>query len=104
MAAKPVVFLADEPTRGVDAGARIELYRIVRGIAKNGAGVVVLSSDAVELSGLCDRVLVFSRGKIIRSLSGDELPEENITGAAIGAQTQRQEKRESGSARLRGVR
>jgi ribose transport system ATP-binding protein len=101
MAAKPVVFLADEPTRGVDAGARIELYRIVRSIAKNGAGVVVLSSDAVELSGLCDRVLVFSRGKIIRSLSGDELTEENITGAAIGAQTQRQEKRESGSDRLR---
>ena len=77
MAAKPVVFLADEPTRGVDAGARIELYKIVRDIAKSGAGVVVLSSDAVELSGLCDRVLVFSRGKIIKSLTGDELTEEN---------------------------
>jgi ribose transport system ATP-binding protein len=101
MAAKPVVFLADEPTRGVDAGARIELYRIVRDIANGGAGVVVLSSDAVELSGLCDRVLVFSRGKIIRSLTGDELTEENITGAAIGAETQRDEKGETGSARLR---
>jgi ribose transport system ATP-binding protein len=101
MAAKPVVFLADEPTRGVDAGARIELYKIVRGIAKGGAGVAVLSSDAVELSGLCDRVLVFSRGKIIKSLTGDELTEENITSAAIGAETQRQEVREAGSARLR---
>jgi ribose transport system ATP-binding protein len=101
MAAKPVVFLADEPTRGVDAGARIELYKLVREIAKNGAGVVVLSSDAVELAGLCDRVLVFSRGQIIKSLTGDELTEENITGAALGAQTQRQEKGETRSARLR---
>ena len=91
MAAEPVIFLADEPTRGVDAGARIELYRVVRTIAKAGAGVVVLSSDAVELAGLCDRVLVFSRGKIVRSLTGNELTEENITGAAIGAQTQREE-------------
>jgi ribose transport system ATP-binding protein len=101
MAAEPVIFLADEPTRGVDAGARIELYRVVRTIAKAGAGVVVLSSDAVELAGLCDRVLVFSRGKIVRSLTGDELTEENITGAAIGAQTQREEQGETRSARLR---
>ena len=101
MAAEPVIFLADEPTRGVDAGARIELYRVVRTIAKAGAGVVVLSSDAVELAGLCDRVLVFSRGKIVRSLTGDELTEENITGAAIGAQTQREEQGETPSARLR---
>jgi ribose transport system ATP-binding protein len=101
MAAEPVVFLADEPTRGVDAGARIELYRVVRTIAKAGAGVVVLSADAVELAGLCDRVLVFSRGKIVRSLSGDELTEENITGSAIGAQTQREEQDQTRSARLR---
>ena len=101
MAAEPVIFLADEPTRGVDAGARIELYRVVRTIAKAGAGVVVLSSDAVELAGLCDRVLVFSRGKIVRSLTGDELTEENITGAAIGAQIQREEQGETRSARLR---
>jgi ribose transport system ATP-binding protein len=101
MAAEPVIFLADEPTRGVDAGARIELYRVARTIAKGGAGVVVLSSDAVELAGLCDRVLVFSRGKIVRSLTGDDLTEEKITGAAIGAQTQRERHDETGSARLR---
>jgi ribose transport system ATP-binding protein len=101
MAAEPVVFLADEPTRGVDAGARIELYRVVRTIAKAGAGVVVLSSDAVELAGLCDRVLVFSRGKIVRSLTRNDLTEEKITGAAIGAQTQRDKHDETGSARLR---
>ena len=89
MAANPAVFLADEPTRGVDAGARVELYKVVRDVARGGAGVVVLSSDAVELQGLCDRVLVFSRGKVVRTLKGDDLTEENITGAAIGSSTQR---------------
>jgi ribose transport system ATP-binding protein len=63
----------------------MELYKLVRSIAAKGAGVVVLSSDAIELQGLCDRVLVFSRGRIVRELTGDDLTEENITGAAIGA-------------------
>jgi ribose transport system ATP-binding protein len=90
LATKPPVLLADEPTRGVDAGARIELYRILRDVASKGAGVIVLSSDAVELQGLCDRVLVFSRGSVVRSLTADEITEQNITGAAIGAATARQ--------------
>jgi ribose transport system ATP-binding protein len=90
MAANPAVFLADEPTRGVDAGARMELYKIIRDVAAKGAGVVVLSSDAIELQGLCDRVLVFSRGKVVRSLTGDELTEENITAAAIGSEVHRE--------------
>jgi ribose transport system ATP-binding protein len=69
--------------------ARMELYRILREAADGGAAVVVLSSDAIELQGLCDRVLVFSRGSIVRSLVGDEISEENITGAAITADTER---------------
>ena len=81
--ATPSVLLADEPTRGVDAGARMELYQLLRSAADDGKAVVVLSSDVVELQGLCDRVLVFSRGEIVRSLEGDEITEENITGAAI---------------------
>jgi ribose transport system ATP-binding protein len=89
LACKPKVLLADEPTRGVDAGARVELYRYMRELADAGAAVVVLSSDAVELQGLCDRVVVFSRGQIIRSLTGDEITEENITGAAITSDAMR---------------
>jgi ribose transport system ATP-binding protein len=81
--AEPTVLLADEPTRGVDAGARIELYQVLRRIADEGKAVVVLSSDPLELQGLCDRVLVFSRGEIVRTLEGDEITEESITGAAI---------------------
>ncbi|MGJ8623533.1 MAG: ATP-binding cassette domain-containing protein [Yoonia sp.] len=83
LARQPKVLLADEPTRGVDAGARVELYRYLRELANAGAAVVVLSSDAVELQGLCDRVVIFSRGRIIRTLAGAEITEENITGAAI---------------------
>jgi ribose transport system ATP-binding protein len=103
LATDPAVLLADEPTRGVDAGARIELYRILRGVAEKGAAVIVLSSDAIELQGLCDRIVVFSRGSIVRSLSGDEITEEKITGAAIGAATSRQSAAEtvSGVERLK---
>jgi ribose transport system ATP-binding protein len=76
------VLLADEPTQGVDAGARVEIYRILREVADSGRAVIVLSSDAIELAGLCDRVLVFSRGAVVRELAG-EISEEGITEAAV---------------------
>ena len=66
--AEPRVLLAEEPTQGVDAGARVEIYRILRGRAEQGAGVVVVSTDEIELEGLCDRVLIFSRGHVVREL------------------------------------
>ena len=91
IAAEPVVLLADEPSRGVDVGARIEIYNVLRRVADGGAAVVIVSADAMELAGLCDRVLVFSRGQIVESLAGDDLSEERITGAAITAQVERAE-------------
>jgi ribose transport system ATP-binding protein len=81
--AEPDVLLADEPTRGVDAGARIEIYQLLREVADGGKAIVVCSADVLELQGLCDRVLVFSRGEVVRSLEGDEITEAAITGAAI---------------------
>ena len=84
--AAPRMVLADEPTRGVDVGARIELYQILRSIADEGRAVVVASADTLELEGLCDRVLVFSRGRVVGELTGSELTERNITGAAITAE------------------
>jgi ribose transport system ATP-binding protein len=83
--AEPAVLLAEEPTRGVDVGARVELYRILREAASKGRAVVVQSSDAMELHGLCDRVLVFSRGTVVRSLDGGAFGEADITGAALTA-------------------
>ncbi|HEX7404592.1 MAG TPA: sugar ABC transporter ATP-binding protein, partial [Candidatus Nanopelagicaceae bacterium] len=92
LAANPIVLIADEPTRGVDVGARSEIYRLLRTYADEGHAVIVLSTDAIELAGLCDRVLVFSRGKIVRQLMGDNLSEREITGAAIAADEAREER------------
>ncbi|MCI2956517.1 ATP-binding cassette domain-containing protein [Agromyces atrinae] len=87
--AEPRVLLAEEPTQGVDAGARVDIYRILRDAADAGAAVVILSSDGVELEGLCDRVLIMSRGEVVRELEGDEISEAAITRAALTATTVR---------------
>ena len=83
LAADPKVLIADEPTRGVDVGARAEIYRLIREFADLDNAAVVLSTDAAELVGLCDRVLVFSRGQVVQDLTGDDLTELEIIGAAI---------------------
>jgi ribose transport system ATP-binding protein len=87
--AEPTVLLAEEPTQGVDAGARVDIYRILRTAADNGAAVVILSSDGVELEGLCDRVMIMSRGEIIAELAGDEVTEAAIARAALTSTTVR---------------
>ncbi|MCR1785256.1 ATP-binding cassette domain-containing protein [Nocardioides carbamazepini] len=87
--ADPDVLLAEEPTQGVDAGARVDIYGILRSIADTGAAVVVLSSDGVELEGLCDRVLIVSRGHVVKELTGAEVTEEAIAHAALTATTVR---------------
>jgi ribose transport system ATP-binding protein len=83
MLARPEVLLVEEPTQGVDAGARVDVYAILRAAADEGAAVLVLSSDGVELEGLCDRVLIMSRGAIVQELRDDEVSEEAIARAAL---------------------
>ncbi len=86
LAVEPKVIFLDEPTRGVDVGAKAEIHGILRGLADNGVGVAVISSEMPELIGLCDRVLVVSEGCITGELSGPALTEANImTLAAPGA-------------------
>jgi ribose transport system ATP-binding protein len=87
--AEPRVLLADEPSRGVDVGTRVEVYRLLRESAAEGMAIVVLSSDGLELQGLCDRVLVLSRGRVVRELAGAALTEAAIAGAAVTADTDR---------------
>jgi ribose transport system ATP-binding protein len=98
----PVLLLADEPTQGVDVGARAEIYGILREASERGVPVVVASSDSKELEGLCDEVLVMSRGHVVATLRGDEITEERIVSAAVSSRTeaigsseQRAERRES---------
>jgi ribose transport system ATP-binding protein len=83
------VILADEPTQGVDVGAREEIYQILRRAAREGAAIVVLSSSSAELEQLCDRVLVFSRGQVVAELTGDSLTEHAITQTALTASKSR---------------
>ena len=75
--------LIDEPTQGVDAGARYEIYKAIRHNIRDDGTCVVNSSDAQELAGICDRVLVFSRGRIVQELIGDEVTEEKIVGSFL---------------------
>ena len=75
--------LIDEPTQGVDAKARFDIYRAIRAKADQGVACVINSSDAMELAGMCDRVLVFSRGRIIREIKGGEITEESIVSSFL---------------------
>jgi ribose transport system ATP-binding protein len=78
LSVNPRVIFLDEPTRGVDVGAKSEIHRILRDLARQGVGIVVVSSELPELIGLCDRVLVVREGQISGEVEGDALTEENI--------------------------
>ena len=84
---EPGLIVADEPTQGVDVGARAEIYRILRDVSSSGTPVIVNSSDAAELEGLCDKVIVMSRGRVVETLSGDDVSEARIIAAAVNATT-----------------
>ena len=74
----PKLIILDEPTRGVDVGAKCEIHRILRALAAQGVGIVVISSELPELIGLCDRVAVVREGRISGEVSGAQMTEENI--------------------------
>jgi ribose transport system ATP-binding protein len=80
---RAVLLLAEEPTQGVDVGARAEIYRILRQVADSGASVVIVSSDIRELEGLCDRVVVFSAGHVVAELRGEQVREDAIAHAML---------------------
>jgi ribose transport system ATP-binding protein len=84
LALSPRVILFDEPTRGVDVGAKAEIYRLMRALSDQGVGVLMISSDMEEVIGVSDRVLVMHEGRIAGSLSRDELSEHAILSLAIG--------------------
>jgi ribose transport system ATP-binding protein len=84
----PALIVADEPTQGVDVGARAEIYRILREVSSSGTPVIVNSSDAAELEGLCDKVIVLSRGRAVATLTGADISEARIVAAAVSATSQ----------------
>ncbi len=72
--ARPGVFLLDEPTRGIDVGAKEQVYRLIAGLADEGAAVLLASSEIEELVGLCDRILVVRRGQVVARFARPGLP------------------------------
>jgi ribose transport system ATP-binding protein len=88
LAIKPRVLLLDEPTRGVDIGAKSEIYRIISDLAQQGVAVLMVSSELPEVVGLSDRVLVMREGQLVGELGGStgrEITQENIMVFATGA-------------------
>jgi ribose transport system ATP-binding protein len=77
------LLILDEPTRGVDIGAKVEIYRIVRRLADSGVGVLMISSELPEIVGLSDRVFVMAQGYVVGEIKGDALGEEAIMDLAV---------------------
>jgi len=86
---RPRVLILDEPTRGVDIGAKSEIYRLIDKLAREGIGVAVISSELPEIVGICDRVLVMREGRIAGEVGGaagpDQITQENIMAIATAA-------------------
>lgn len=85
LATAPSVLIIEEPTQGVDVRSRMEIYRFLRAAADEGLAIVLYSSDASELAGLADRIVVMSRGRIVTEIDGLSATEESIVGAFVGA-------------------
>lgn len=82
---QPQVLILDEPTRGVDIGARAEIHRLVRDLAATGIGIIVISSEPDELPELCDRVVVMAEGRIVKELTGEAVTRQAIVAASYEA-------------------
>ena len=78
MFAGPEVLFLDEPTRGIDVGAKYEIDSIINDMVKEGKSVVMISSDLTELLGMCDRIYVMNAGKITGEFSAEEATQEKI--------------------------
>jgi ABC-type sugar transport system ATPase subunit len=81
---RPKVLIVDEPTRGVDVGARSEIYALLRDLAASGVGILLVSSDLMEILGLSDRILVMRRGRLAGEFPRAEATEEKVIACAAG--------------------
>ena len=84
LAAQPRVLIMDEPTRGVDVGAKAEIHRLMSELAGRGLAILLISSELPELLGMSDRIMVMHRGRIAGELSRDQATQEKIMAMATG--------------------
>ena len=81
---RPLLLIADEPTRGVDVGAKSEIYHLLRKLASEGVGIILISSDLQEILGMSDRILVMRSGRLAGEFAGAEATEERVIACASG--------------------
>ena len=84
--AGPEVLILDEPTRGIDVGAKYEIYAIIAALAKTGKAIVVISSEMPELLGVTDRIYVMNEGRFVGEMPADEASQEKIMSLIIRSQ------------------
>jgi len=83
---QPEIFIMDEPTRGIDVGAKSEIYQIISALARQGKGIIMVSSELPEILGMCDRVLVMHEGVITGDVPREAFSQERIMQYATGVQ------------------
>jgi rhamnose transport system ATP-binding protein len=84
LATKPRVLILDEPTRGVDIGAKVEVHRIISDLAASGLGIILISSELPEVLAMSDRIMVLHEGRIAAEIPRAEASEEKVMFAATG--------------------
>ncbi|RBW58808.1 sugar ABC transporter ATP-binding protein [Ruegeria sp. A3M17] len=82
---KPDVFILDEPTRGIDIGAKVEIYKLLNELVQQGVTVIMISSELPEVLGMCDRILVMCEGEIVSNFERDDAKKEAIMAYATGS-------------------
>ena len=83
LATKPQVLILDEPTRGIDVGAKYEIYEIMNRLVEQGVSIIMISSELPEILGMSDRIYVLNEGRIVGEFPGEEATQEQIMGAIL---------------------
>jgi D-xylose transport system ATP-binding protein len=80
----PKILILDEPTRGIDVGAKFEIYNIMNDLMEQGVAIIMISSELPELLGMSHRIIVISEGKLTGEFTASEATQENVMAAATG--------------------
>ena len=89
--AEPDILILNEPTRGIDVGAKADIYRLINDLAASGKAIILISSEMQEIVGMCNRAIVICEGKMVGEVSGGDLAEERIMALASGTHGTREE-------------
>lgn len=81
---KPKILILDEPTRGIDVGAKYEIYQLMNQLVNEGVAIIMISSELPEILGMSDRILVMNEGRYVKELTKEEATQEKIMSAATG--------------------